>query len=57
LLIGSRVDQGLYYFIILALSAVMGFLLRNFDLLPVVYCFLLQSNLESTIIRFINLYF
>ena len=57
LLIGSRVDQGLYYFIILALSAVMGFLLRNFDLLPVVYCFLLQSNLESVIIRFINLYF
>lgn len=55
--IGFESSQGLYYTIVLIIFAFIGLLLINYDLLPFVYGFLLQNNIEQLLYRTYKIYF
>jgi putative tricarboxylic transport membrane protein len=51
-LIGSQFSQPIYYFICLFIFSGIGLVFRNIDMMPLIFSFLLQENLEYAIIRF-----
>ena len=51
-LIGSQFSQPIYYFICLFIFSGFGLIFRNIDMMPLIFSFLLQENLEYAIIRF-----
>jgi TctA family transporter len=53
---GEITGQGLFYLTLLALFSIVGVIFRNYDVLPIVFGFLVSSHLESTIRKFIILY-
>lgn len=55
-IVGFQYSQGLYYLCILSLFSIIGFLLRKYDLLPFVYAFLLQNNIEQILYRIHKIY-
>jgi len=53
--IGEQSHQGYYYIICLFVFCLIGFLIRKFDTMPLVFAFLLQETLEPSIIRTIKI--
>lgn len=51
----SQTNQYWYYMWIFSLSSIAGLLLKKYDVLPLLFLFLLQNKLESTIIISYNL--
>jgi hypothetical protein len=47
----------LYYIVVLIVFSIFGLILRNYDLLPFVYAFLLQNNIEQIVYRIYKVYF
>lgn len=54
---GETYNQMLYYFAVLVIFTCVGLCFARWNFIPFIYAFLLQSNLESIIYRFIKLYF
>ena len=55
-LIGMEVNQGLFYLLTLLMFCITGLCMQRFDLLPLVYAFLLQNNVEQIFYRFYQIY-
>jgi len=55
--IGFNYGQELYYVVVLLVFSIFGFLLRKHDLLPFVYCFLLQNHIQQIVYRVTTIYF
>lgn len=55
-LIGYDNGQEMYYLVILSVFTILGILLKTYDLLPFVYAFLLQNNIEQILYRFFKIY-
>lgn len=53
---GLEYSQEYYYLIVFCVFSIFGFLMRQFDLLPFVYAFLLQNNIEEIVYRVYNIY-
>lgn len=51
--IGSQSNLMLYYIIISSLLLPIGYLIRNYNTIPLVFVFLLQSSIEENFIRYI----
>ena len=56
-LFGMNYSQEYYYILVFCVFTIIGFCLHKYDLLPFVYAFLLQNNVEETIYRVTNIYF
>lgn len=56
LMVGVGFGQGTYYLIVLVVFGLLGWLLRNLDILPFIFGFTLQHSLESTLVKFWILY-
>lgn len=54
--LGSMTQQGLYYMAVLICLLPIGYLLRKWDTLILVFAFILQGQIESGIIRLIYIY-
>ena len=54
---GNEYDQELYYAAVIAFFVPFGFLLRRYDLTPLVFMFIMQHHLENTIYKFIQVHF
>jgi len=55
--VGFNYGQELYYIVVLIVFSIFGLILRNYDLLPFVYAFLLQNNIEQIVYRVYKVYF
>lgn len=53
---GLENSQQYYYLFVLFVFSIFGFIMKNYDLLPFVYAFLLQNNIEEIIYRVYNIY-
>ena len=54
--IANESSQYLYYFVVLSVFSVIGYTLRNMDVIPFVFVFLLQKKLESVFILSYNMF-
>lgn len=54
---GISYSQGTYYIFVLLIFSILGFILQKYDILPFVYAFLLQNNIEQSIYRVYTIYF
>ena len=54
--VGFNYGQELYYVTVLLVFSIFGLLLRRYDLLPFVYAFLLQNNIEQIAYRVYKIY-
>lgn len=54
--VGFNYGQELYYVAVLLVFSIFGLLLRRYDLLPFVYAFLLQNNIEQIAYRVYKIY-
>jgi putative tricarboxylic transport membrane protein len=54
---GEKYSQEIYYLIIFAIFSIIGFLFRKKDMIPFIFAFLLQNNIENSIIYTKALYF
>jgi putative tricarboxylic transport membrane protein len=48
---GQETWQSLYYFVVFMILLPIGIMLRNYNTLPLIFCFLIQSRIESVIPR------
>ena len=54
---GNEYNQELYYAAVIAFFVPLGFLLRRYDLTPLVFMFIMQHHLENTIYKFMQVHF
>jgi len=54
--LGFELSQGSFYLLVLVCFFLLGLVLNGFDLLPFIYAFLLQNNVEQIFYRFYQIY-